>query len=99
MTYEADDLSRIGKVMPEPHHMEYYDRNSLNEIKKLIDKNRYDSKEQIEEHLQFLERLADKLKQSLDQEQSYGENAWTLKKDVDDVRKTFAALSTLLDKY
>ncbi|HIH42960.1 TPA: hypothetical protein HA246_04915 [Candidatus Woesearchaeota archaeon] len=99
MTYEADDLGRIGKVIPEPHHMEYYDRNSLNEIKKLIDKNRYDRREQIEEHLQFLERLADKLKSTLDQEQSYGETAWMLKKDVEDVRKTFAALSTLLDKY
>ncbi len=41
MTYEADDLGRIGKIIPEPHHMEYYNRNGLNEIKELIDKNRY----------------------------------------------------------
>lgn len=73
-------------------HMEYYDRKSLTEIRRMIRNNEYKSKDQAQGHLQFLQKLADKLNTAMMQEEKEGEVNWELRRDIAEVKQVFDEL-------
>ena len=92
-------LTMEAGVVPAPYEMEYYDKDSINEIKKMIANNLYQDANTIQEHLLFLEHLAGKLQQALSAEQGRGESAWNLRKNIDEVKNIFNVLSSLKNRF
>jgi|GEM_PF-2973009 len=95
---EYDELGYLGQSVPVPYNMEYYDKQSLNEIRRYITDHAYRDTSTISEHLLFLEHLADKLQQILSNETSAGESAMILRENLREVKNLYDTLSLMMSR-
>jgi hypothetical protein len=79
-----------------PYEMEKYDRDSVEEIKKGVKKGHYKNKEDIQDSLMFLERLANKINIAIANEKKENKTTWELEADLTDVKKLFDQLDLML---
>jgi hypothetical protein len=79
-----------------PYELEKYDRESLEDIKKELKKRRYKNKDTIQESLDFLEKLANKMNIAIANEKRENKTTWELETDLTDVRKLFEQLNQIL---
>ena len=94
---EYDELIYLDSSNPVPYALEYYDRQSLNEIKRMVLKHTYTDASTTHEHLLFLEHLADKLQQALRNGWSAGDSAGMLKDNLNEIKNLQNALHFILN--
>ena len=82
-----------------PYELADSDLNSINEIKRRIRKSAYTSREQINQHLLYLEHLENKLSAILSGEQRKGVINEFLNETLRHVASLFKELELLLDKF
>lgn len=92
-----DDVEKLKQSKPTGYNLEYYERDSISEIKKIIAQKGYKNRQQIESHMQFLENLADKLKDKISLQKGLGEVSWGLERDFEDVKQLFSILGNLIE--
>jgi hypothetical protein len=83
---EYDEVIYMKAGAPVPYKMEFYYRDSLTEIKVMLQNHMYHDTSTISEHLVFLEHLADRLQQIISNEQSAGESATVLRKQLAEIK-------------
>ena len=79
-----------------PYELEKYDRDSLEEIKRCLKKGTYKDKDAIQESLDFLEKLANKMNIAVTNEKKDSKTTWELETDLSDVKKMFDQLDGML---
>ncbi len=79
-----------------PYELEKYERDSLEEIKRTINKEGYSKKEDIQDSLDFLERLANKINVAVNNERKDNKTTWELETDLNDLKKLFDKLNQML---
>jgi len=94
---EYDELMYLDLSNPVPYELEYYDRQSLKEIKEMALNHEYTDASTISEHLLFLEHLADKLQQILHNEESAGESAMVLRENLKEIKNLYNTLNFILN--
>ena len=94
-----DEVTYMEPSAPVPYELEYYDRQSLQEIKTMISSNSYDDVSTISEPLLFLEHLAEKLQQIIANEQSAGVPAMMLRSNVLEIKNLYGTLQSMLNKF
>jgi hypothetical protein len=94
-----DEVTYMEPSAPVPYELEYYDRQSLQEIRKMITGNSYNDASTISEHLLFLEHLADKLQQIIANEQSAGVSAMMLRTNILEIKNIHDTLHSMLTKF
>ena len=92
--YNVEDIERKYES---PYELEESDRDSLNQIKMKIKKSAYISREQINQHLLYLEHLENKLATILSGEQKKGVINEFLNETLRKVASLFKELELLLD--
>lgn len=95
---EYDEITYMEPGTPVPYTLEFYDRQSLDEIKDMLVNHQYHDTSTISEHLVFLEHLADKLQQVLSNEGSAGESAMLLRKQMAEVKNLYDTLYSILQR-
>ena len=93
---EYDELAYLDQPGHNPYTLEYYDRQSIKEIKQMIVHNSYTDASTISEHLLFLEHLAEKLQQILSKESSAGESAMILRENMNEIKNLHNILNSML---
>ena len=83
----------------EAYELEKFDRESLDEIKEFLRKDKYTDRETIQEHLEYLEQLANKVQQNITAEKSEGEVTWELEHDLTEIKDIFGHVEMIFDKY
>ena len=79
-----------------PYDLEKYERDSLEEIKKYLKLKKYKNKDMIQENLEFIEKLANKMNEAIGNEKKENKTTWELESDLADVKKIFDQLNALL---
>ena len=79
-----------------PYELEKFDRESLEEIKKCLKRGKYKTKEALQDSLEFLEKLANKINIASSNETKENKTAWELETDLSDIKKTFDQLNQML---
>jgi|GEM_PF-2917596 len=79
-----------------PYELEKYERDSVEEIKKGLKRNTYKSKDEIQDSLDFLEKLANKMNIAIANEKKDNKTTWELETDLVDVKKMFDQLDSML---
>lgn len=79
-----------------PYELEKYERDSLEEIKKFLKLNKYKNKTMIQESLDFIETLANKMNIAINNEKKDNKTTWELEGDLGEVKKLFDELNALL---
>ena len=78
------------------YDLEKYERDSLEEIRKGLKNGVYKTKEDIQDSLNFIEKLANKMNIAIVNEKKENKTTWELEADLSDVRKIFDQLDKLL---
>jgi hypothetical protein len=94
-----DEITYMEPSAPVPYEIEYFDRQSLREIRTMLNNGAYNNKIIISEHLLFLEHLAEKLQQITLNEQSAGVSATMLRTNISEIKNLYSTLSSMLDKF
>jgi hypothetical protein len=89
-------LSQLRDRAYTPYDLEKYERDSLEEIRKSLKKGKYKTKNDIQDSLNFLEKLANKINIAIVNEKRENKTTWELETDLVDLRKTFDQLEQLL---
>jgi len=79
-----------------PYELEKYERDSVEEIKRGLKKNAYKNKDDIQDSLNFLEKLANKMNIAISNEKKDNKTTWELETDLIDVKKMFDQLDQML---
>jgi hypothetical protein len=79
------------------YELEKVDKDSVDEIRKLLKGGRYKDPEYLKEHLEYLENLIQKLWRIYQEEKKTGKMNLSLERDLAKIKELFAQLSTLLD--
>jgi len=79
-----------------PFELAKHERESIEEIKKLLKLKKYKNKNMIQESLDFIEELANRMNIAINNEKKEGKTTWELEADLEDLRKVFEQLDTLL---
>lgn len=79
-----------------PYELEKYERDSLEEIRKGLKKGQYKTKDAIQDSLNFLEKLANKMSMAVANEKKDNKTTWELETDLIDVKKMFDQLDQML---
>lgn len=95
---EYDEITYMEPGTPVPYKLEFYYRQSINEIRGMIEHHMYHDTSTISEHLLFLEHLADKLQQVLANERSAGESAMMLRKQLADIKNLYDTLNSIMQR-
>jgi uncharacterized protein YpuA (DUF1002 family) len=80
-----------------PYDLEKFERDSLEEIKRGLKKGRYKTKEDIQDSLSFVEKLANKMNVAITNEKKESKTTWELDSDLSDLKKIFDQLNQLLE--
>jgi hypothetical protein len=101
MVFETvgNDLNLIKNSVPFPYSLEFYDRDSIEEIRRCIKEHFYNNKKTILEHLEYLDHLFLKLQSILQLETSYGVPIAEIKKDLVEINLLKNQLSALLNQF
>jgi len=89
-------LSQLRDRAYTPYDLEKYERDSLEEIRKSLKKGSYKKKEDIQDSLNFIEKLANKMNIAMNNEKKENKTTWELESDFGDLRKIFEQLNQLL---
>jgi hypothetical protein len=89
-------MSQLRDRAYTPFELEKYDRESLEEIKRGIKKGKYKTKNDIQDSLDFLEKLANKMNVAINNEKKENKTAWELEADLVDMKKVFEQLNHML---
>jgi len=79
-----------------PFELQKYEYESLEEIKKYLKLKKYKDKLQVQEALDFVDKLANKMTIAINNEKKEGKANWELESDLNEVRKIFDQLNNLL---
>ena len=79
-----------------PYELEKHERESLEEIRKGLKKGIYKNKDTIQDSLEFLEKLANKMNIAIANEKRENKTTWELESDLNDVKKLFDQLNGIL---
>jgi len=79
-----------------PYELEKYERDSLEEIKKSLKRGSYKDKQSIQDSLEFLEKLANKMNIAITNEKKDSKTTWELDTDLADMNKMFDQLDGML---
>ena len=79
-----------------PYELEKYERERVEEIKKCLKKGNYRSKEDVQDSLNFLEKLANKMNIAIANEKKDNKTTWELEADLADLKKMFDQLDAML---
>jgi len=79
-----------------PYDLEKYERDSMEEIRKSLKRNTYKTKNDIQDSMNFLEKLANKVNIAITNERKENKTTWELEADLADVRKIFDQLEQLM---
>jgi len=79
-----------------PYELEKYERDSLEEIKKSLKRGSYKDKQSIQDSLEFLEKLANKMNIAITNEKKDSKTTWELDTDLADMKKMFDQLDGML---
>jgi hypothetical protein len=79
------------------YELEKVDRDSVEEIRKLLKGGRYKDPDYLRDHLEYLENLVQKLTRMYQEERKAGKMNLSLERDIAKIRELFNQLSQLLD--
>jgi hypothetical protein len=79
-----------------PFELQKHERDSMEEIKKLLKENKYTDKNVVQESLDFIESLSNRMSIAINNEKKEGKSNWELESDLQDVKKVFDQLNGLL---
>ncbi|MGV8140951.1 MAG: hypothetical protein ACP5NW_00765 [Candidatus Woesearchaeota archaeon] len=79
-----------------PYELDKSERESLEEIKRGIKKGIYKTKDDIQDSLDFLEKLANKMNVAINNQKKENKTTWELESDLADLKKTFEQLNQML---
>ena len=79
-----------------PYELEKHERDSLEEIRKTLKNNSYTKKEDIQDSLDFLEKLANKINVAVTNEKKDNKTTWELETDLADLRRLFDKLNQMI---
>jgi len=79
-----------------PYDLEKHERDSLEEIRRGINKGKYKTKEDIQDSLAFIEKLANKMNIAINNEKKENKTTWELESDLGDLKKIFDQLNQML---
>jgi hypothetical protein len=82
-----------------PYELEQYERDSIEDIKRMLKKKKYRDKALVQESLEFIEKLANKMNVAINNEKKENKTTWELEADLADVKKLFDQLNTLLNDF
>jgi len=80
-----------------PYELEKHERESLEEIKKGLRKGIYKTKDSLQDSLEFLEKLANKMNVAISNQKRDNKTTWELESDLGDVKKIFDQLNQILN--
>lgn len=89
--YDIGDEETIKREFDD-YELPECDKNSLKEIRKKIEKNKYKELAEIENHQEFLEDMTNKLRAILKNEKNIGEVNWELERQIDDIKALYFEL-------
>ncbi|MEM4638166.1 MAG: hypothetical protein QXK76_04050 [Candidatus Woesearchaeota archaeon] len=79
-----------------PFELAQHDRQSIEEIKKALKLKKYNNKEIIKDTLEYIENLANKMNIAIQNEKKENKTTWELEADLNELKKIFEKLNTLL---
>lgn len=79
-----------------PYELEKHERESLEEIRKTLKNNEYKTKTDIQDSLDFLEKLANKINIAITNEKKDNKTTWELETDLNDLRRLFDKLNQII---
>ncbi|MGV8171575.1 MAG: hypothetical protein ACP5OA_02670 [Candidatus Woesearchaeota archaeon] len=79
-----------------PYELDKHERESLEEIKKGIKKGIYKTKEDIQDSLEFIEKIANKMNIAINNQKRENKTTWELETDLTGVKKMFDQLNQML---
>ncbi len=82
-----------------PYELEKYERDSLEEIRRLLKKGSFKDKQSMIDSLEFLEKLANKMNIAVNNEKKDNKTTWELETDLTDVKKMFDQIEKLLQDF
>jgi hypothetical protein len=89
-------LSQLRDRAYTPYDLEKYERDSLEEIRKSLKKGSYKTKNDIQDSLNFLEKLANKINIAVVNERKENKTTWELESDLAELRKIFDQLNQMM---
>ena len=95
----GNDLNVMSDTHPDPYHLEYYEKESLNEIKRCLKEGFYHDRHTIMDHIEFLDHLMLKLQSSIQMELSSGTSALEAKDDLAEVQSIKNKLLALANQF
>lgn len=81
-----------------PFELAKHERESLEDIRKGIKEDKYKNKDKIQESLEFIENLSNRMSIAINNEKKEGKLNWELESDLADVKKVFDLLNALMQK-
>lgn len=92
--YDINDEQAIKKEFDD-YELPAFDRKSINEIKKKLEKKGYKELEEIETHQEFLEDMTNKLRLIQENEKRVGGVNWELERQIEDIKALYFELERL----
>ena len=75
------------------YELKSYEKKSLREIRKGLTQDTYTKVKDCEEHMEYLEDLANKVSERLSNERRIGQENWSLEQARSDIRTLYKALA------
>jgi hypothetical protein len=94
-----DEITYMEPSAPVPYQLEYFDRQSIKEIRSMILQGAYHNQNTVSEHLLFLEHLVDKLQQIIANEQSAGVSTLMLKDNIIEIKSLREILNSIRENF
>ncbi|MBW2990398.1 hypothetical protein KY348_01700 [Candidatus Woesearchaeota archaeon] len=89
--YEPSDEELIKREFDD-YELPAHDKQSINEIRKLVGSNGYKDTSHIEKHQEFLEDMCNRLRLILKSEKNFGEINWELERQIEEIKALYFEL-------
>ena len=97
--YKSVSDSYMKKLDYVPYEIEKFDRESLEDIKKHLKAKSYKDRKNVQEHMEYLEELANKVQGAILTEKKEGEVTWELEHDLIEIKELFDKVETVFEQY
>jgi len=81
------------------YELQEHERNSIQEIERMIRENLYSDEKTVSDHIEYLEQIETKLNSIIENERQAGMTNISLKKDYIKITRLCAKLVEMLDKF
>ena len=98
MVLGVNDLDRLSSNNIGHCGLEYWERESLDEIRNMLANDLYRDSGTINDHLEYLDHLINKIQTLIQQEASFGDSALELKRALAESKSFYNKLSSLLER-